>query len=92
MVPDANPEEVEENEDGKIILINPRFIKLVPKLTEKKVIANTILELKNRSVGVLPADDINNHFHSQSHFESHNVSVEYLILRRNKVSKTEEGI
>lgn len=79
-------------EQGKSIQIYPGFIKLIPKLTEEKVIAKTIKELKNRSVGVLPADDINKHFNLQPGFESHNASVEYLILRRNKDPDNKDGI
>ncbi|CAI2366190.1 unnamed protein product [Moneuplotes crassus] len=82
IVPDANPEEVDENDNSMVYQIDPGFIKLMPKLTEEKVMAKTILELKNRSVGVLPAADIDSHFYSQPDFSPSDCSVEYLLLRR----------
>ena len=89
MVPDANPEEVEGSDQGKIVQIYPGFIKLLPKLTEERVIAKSIFELKNRSIGYLPAEDIDDHFHLQPRFDPLNSSVEYLIIRRNKDNDSE---
>jgi hypothetical protein len=91
MVPHANPDQVEgDNQDYK--KLTHGFIKLVPKLTERKVIADTFFELKNRSVGYLSAEDIDSHFKSQPGFESSGSSVEYLLIRRNKEPEHNKGI
>ncbi len=91
IVPDANPEEVEEGVDSPITQVNPGFIKIVPKLKVEKVIAKTILELKNRSVGVLPSADIDTHFYAQPDFDPSDSSIEYLILRRTNDPNYSEG-
>ena len=92
ITPDANPEEVEGIDQGKVVRITPGFIKLVPKLSERKVIADSFFEMKNRSVGYLPASDIDNHFLAQPGFETHGASVEYLVVRRNKDSVEVTGM
>lgn len=77
----AGPEGVE---DGTNIKISPGFVQILPKLTEKKVIADTFFKLKNQNVGFLPADVIDNHFRGQPGFDPNGASVEYLVVRRNK--------
>lgn len=90
MVPDANPQEIEGADQGNVVKITPGFIKILPKLTERKCIADTIWNLKNRSVGYLPAEEIDNHFRNQYGFDTYGASVEYLVLRRAKDSQIED--
>lgn len=103
MVPDANPKEVslsivikylqiagpEGVEEGAAnIKIKPGFIKILPKLTEEKVIPETYKVLKNKSVGYLPADEIDAHFKSQKGFSTEGAAVEYLVVRRTMNDQT----
>jgi 8-oxo-dGTP pyrophosphatase MutT (NUDIX family) len=90
MVPAANPKNVEGSDQGNIVKIHPGFIKLLPKLTEKKVIAKSMFELKNQNVGYLPSEDIDAHFRNQTGFDSNDCSVEYLVIRRAKKEGVED--
>lgn len=92
IVPDANPDQTEGSDNHSLKRLKPGFIRLVPKLTERKVIPDTFFKLKNRSVGYLSSEDIDIHFKSQSSFESSGSSVEYLLIRRNKEAEHNEGI
>lgn len=53
--------------------------------------AETIFQLKNRSVGVLPAADIDTHFYNQPNFDANQSSVEYLLIRRTNDPDYDEG-
>lgn len=57
-------------------------MKILPKLTEEKVIPETYKKLKNKSVGYLPAEEIDEHFKSQKGFSTEGAIVEYLVIRR----------
>lgn len=84
MIPAENPEEIHGSDEGHFIHITPGFIQLLPKLTERKAIADSFFKLKNKSVAYLPSDDIDMHFQTQDGFDSYDSSVEFLLLRRNK--------
>lgn len=57
------------------------LVKILPKVSER--IDEIMLDMKNQTIGYLPAKDIDTHFR-QNILDFKDVSVEYLVIRRSK--------